>query len=83
MRFANVLILEETMSATSRALSFGRCAFCGEPLVSNAIGVVAWREGNRFVCNEFCADGVSTDQMSVREDRADTAKLTELLPRLR
>jgi hypothetical protein len=70
------------MSATSRAVSFGQCAFCGEPLVSNAMGVVAWRVGNRFVCNEFCADGVSTDQMSVREDRADTAKLTELLPGL-
>jgi hypothetical protein len=70
------------MSGTARAVSFGQCAFCGEPLVYNAMGVVAWRVGSRFVCNEFCADGVSTDQMSVREDWADTAKLTELLPRL-
>jgi hypothetical protein len=35
-----------------------RCAFCGAPLVSNAAGLVAWRVGNQFVCNEFCADGL-------------------------
>ncbi len=34
------------------------CAYCGAPLVANAAGLVAWRVGNRFVCNEFCADGL-------------------------
>jgi len=36
-----------------------RCAYCGEPLAFNAHGVQAWRTGNEFVCNEFCADGLS------------------------
>jgi hypothetical protein len=35
-----------------------RCAYCSAPLVSNAAGLVAWRVGNQFVCNEFCADGL-------------------------
>jgi hypothetical protein len=43
---------------TKPARKLGRCAYCGAPLVSNAAGVVAWRIGNQFVCNEFCADGV-------------------------
>jgi hypothetical protein len=34
------------------------CAYCGAPLVANAAGLVAWRVGNQFVCNEFCADGL-------------------------
>jgi hypothetical protein len=37
-----------------------RCAYCGEPLVSTALGVKAWRVGNEFVCSEFCADGISS-----------------------
>ena len=37
-----------------------RCAYCGEPLVFTALGVKAWRVGNEFVCNEFCADGISS-----------------------
>jgi hypothetical protein len=45
------------MSLRTRKLSHGRCAYCSAPLTSNAAGVVAWRVGNRFVCNEFCADG--------------------------
>ena len=36
-----------------------RCAYCGEPLAFNAHGVQSWRTGNEFVCNEFCADGLS------------------------
>ena len=36
-----------------------RCAYCGEPLVFTALGVKAWRVGNEFVCNEFCADGTA------------------------
>jgi len=40
--------------------SFGRqyvCAYCGEPLIVTTLGVAAWRLGNDFFCNEFCADG--------------------------
>jgi hypothetical protein len=36
----------------------GRCAYCSAPLIANAAGLVAWRVGNQFVCNEFCADGL-------------------------
>jgi hypothetical protein len=35
-----------------------RCAVCGAPLASNATDLLAWRVGNQFVCNEFCADGL-------------------------
>jgi hypothetical protein len=35
-----------------------RCAYCGEPLSLTAHGIEAWRVGNEFVCNEFCADGI-------------------------
>jgi hypothetical protein len=51
-------VLEETMPIRSREISHGRCAYCSAPLTFNAAGVVAWRVGNRFVCNEFCADGI-------------------------
>jgi hypothetical protein len=37
-----------------------RCASCGEPLVLTAHGIKAWRVGDVFVCNEFCADGISS-----------------------
>ncbi len=37
-----------------------RCAYCGEPLVFPAHGIEAWRTENDFVCNEFCADGLSS-----------------------
>lgn len=36
-----------------------RCAYCGEPLAFMAFGIAAWRVGSEFVCNEFCADGIS------------------------
>jgi hypothetical protein len=36
------------------------CAYCGDPLVFTALGVKAWRVGNEFVCNDFCADGISS-----------------------
>jgi hypothetical protein len=35
-----------------------RCAYCDEPLSLTSRGVNAWRVGNQFVCNEFCADGI-------------------------
>ena len=37
------------------------CAYCGEPLPFTSNGINAWRVGDRFVCNEFCADGISAD----------------------
>ena len=64
------------MSATSREVLSRQCALCGEPLVFNAVGVVAWRIGSRFVCNEFCADGVSNDLVTLENaDRSDPAEL--------
>jgi len=33
------------------------CAYCGERLKRAANAVMAWRQGNQFFCNEFCADG--------------------------
>jgi hypothetical protein len=52
------------MSLRSRELSHGRCAYCRAPLTFNSAGVVAWRVGNRFACNEFCAEGVSDEIMN-------------------
>lgn len=36
------------------------CIYCGEPLPFTQNGVKAWRVGDKFVCNEFCADGISS-----------------------
>jgi hypothetical protein len=44
-----------------------RCAYCGEPLVLTARGVNAWRVGDTFVCNEFCADGLAPKRIPVPE----------------
>jgi hypothetical protein len=52
------------MPGRFREISYGRCAYCGAPLTFNAAGVVAWRIGNRFVCNEFCAEGVPEERIS-------------------
>jgi hypothetical protein len=35
------------------------CVYCGEPLPFTRKGVEALRVGDKFVCNEFCADGIS------------------------
>jgi hypothetical protein len=37
------------------------CAYCSEPLSFTSHGINAWRVGDRFVCNEFCADGIYAD----------------------
>jgi hypothetical protein len=50
----------------SREGSDKRCAYCGEPLVFNAVGIMAWRVGNDFACNEFCAEGVSSERIVSR-----------------
>jgi len=41
------------------------CAFCGErfPVVHGH--VLSWRVGNRYACNEFCAEGVEAQEASV------------------
>jgi hypothetical protein len=54
----------------------GRCAYCGAPLIANAAGLVAWRVGNQFVCNEFCADGLPDEAVVPQAvSRPDGAKL--------
>jgi hypothetical protein len=42
-----------------------RCAYCGEPLELTSQGVAAWRTGNEFVCNEYCADGIAPPDRTV------------------
>jgi hypothetical protein len=44
-----------------------RCAYCGEPLALAPRGVNAWRVGNDFVCNEFCADGIAPQFIATPE----------------
>jgi len=38
--------------------TFSTCAHCGQPLPKLEGRVQQWRVGNRFACNEFCAEGV-------------------------
>jgi hypothetical protein len=52
------------MPLRARQISHRRCAYCSAPLTSNAAGIVAWRVGNRFVCNEFCADGLPDETLT-------------------
>jgi hypothetical protein len=52
------------MPLHAREMPHGRCAYCSAPLAFNVAGVVAWRVGNRFVCNEFCADGLPDELLS-------------------
>jgi hypothetical protein len=44
-----------------------RCEYCGEPLPFNTVGVKAWLAGERFFCNEFCADGVQEGARSSKQ----------------
>lgn len=45
----------------------GRCAFCGEPFPFVGGRAQAWRVGDRYACNEFCADGVEDASLSRRQ----------------
>lgn len=57
-----VCLLGGVMSGQNvRVSTYYACAYCGEPLSFTSNGVNAWRVGDRFVCNEFCADGISAD----------------------
>ena len=51
----------EEVQAGSADISSKRCAYCGEPLPFNTVGIVAWRVGSQLVCNEFCAEGVANE----------------------
>ncbi len=53
--FPNPTGLNRGRALSSRSLTC--CAFCRKPLPATATGVNAWLVGNRFFCNEFCADG--------------------------
>jgi hypothetical protein len=76
MYVAHESLLEEVMTMRAREMSDRWCAYCGEPLAFNAAGVLAWRVGTRFVCNEFCAEGVSNDCVNLPSaDRADAPEL--------
>jgi hypothetical protein len=49
------------------------CAYCGAPLALAAQGMRAWRVGDQFACNEFCAEGIalSGDIIQKSERAAD------------
>jgi hypothetical protein len=54
--------MEKTMSKRSR---FTRCAWCGNPFPVDDGQVQQWRvDGDRFACNEFCAEGVEQQSAS-------------------
>jgi hypothetical protein len=44
---------------TSRS-TFSKCAHCGQPFPMVEGRVQQWRVGERFACNEFCAEGVES-----------------------
>ena len=41
------------------------CAYCGEPLKITEHGIEAWRVEDKFVCNEYCADGIAPTNSEV------------------
>lgn len=59
-----ICLLGRVMS--ERVFTSYACAYCGEPLPFTSNGINAWRVGDRFVCNEFCADGISADNEPAR-----------------
>jgi hypothetical protein len=58
IRVALAPLSEDAMQSRARQISPGQCAYCGEQLAFNKFGIDAWRVGDQFVCNEFCADGI-------------------------
>jgi hypothetical protein len=42
----------------TRRSTFSTCAHCGQPFPKVEGRIQQWRVGNRFACNEFCAEGV-------------------------
>jgi hypothetical protein len=56
--------MENVMSKLSK---FTRCAWCGNPFPVNDGQIQQWRvDGDRYACNEFCAEGV--EQQPARSD---------------
>lgn len=51
-----------------------QCAYCGKPLEVSRFGVLAWRAGKDFVCDEFCADGIAPGYIDAPELRLSTSK---------
>jgi hypothetical protein len=49
------------MDAQSSDISPKLCTYCGSSLPCSIEGIEAWRVRSQFVCNEFCADGISGD----------------------
>jgi hypothetical protein len=64
--------LEKIMRERSEEISRNACAYCGEPLPFNTIGVKAWRAGKRLFCNEFCADGDQVGTNSLEQSTSST-----------
>jgi hypothetical protein len=49
--------MEKAMSQRSK---FKKCAWCGNPFPVVDGQVLQWRvDGERFACNEFCAEGIA------------------------
>ena len=48
-----------------------RCAYCGALLPVNIEGIEAWRIGDHFVCNEFCADGIPQETIGATRPAAE------------
>ena len=60
-----------------------KCAYCGVALSIAFYGIDAWRVGNGFVCNEFCADGLSlpnSDLGATLEPNRDSDEFTSPSP---
>ena len=55
------------MQARSGEIIPKRCAYCGEPLPFNMLGVDAWRVENQFFCNEFCAEDIQDEPKSLEQ----------------
>jgi hypothetical protein len=49
--------MEQAMSNRSKS---SRCAYCGNPFPLVEGRVQQWRVGDRYACNEFCAEGVES-----------------------
>jgi hypothetical protein len=50
-------LMEQAMSNHSRS---SRCAYCGNPFPTVEGRIQQWRVGDRYACNEFCAEGVES-----------------------
>jgi hypothetical protein len=56
------------------------CIYCGEPLPFTTKGVQARQVGDKFVCNEFCADAIASRKKSGTETERNDAVLNWVYP---